>query len=148
MPIICIGPVCIPITAIIPILLFVFKPIYVRLPTKYQKKIDYGIKQCQLAMNRCLKKIGWTKSKKKSSPSPKNESDDIMNTNQNQSTTIDRPSDEEVIKEMEDDRDWNALIQQSSSSNLMFMAYFTSPWCKPCKQFYPVFEDLANKSQR
>ena len=63
MPVICIGPVCIPISALAPIILFLFRPIYDRLPPQYQAKIDEFVKQCQLAINRCLKKIGWHKKK-------------------------------------------------------------------------------------
>mmetsp|Transcript_58453 Transcript_58453/g.52672 ORF Transcript_58453/g.52672 Transcript_58453/m.52672 type:complete len:227 (-) Transcript_58453:38-718(-) len=171
MPIICIGPVCIPITAIIPIILFIFKPIYVRLPKEYQEKIDYGVKQCQLAMNRCLRRIGWSKPKKKD----RKKNDDLKkDTNDNNSTTDKSVNDNdndtsstndgekandqnptdgeddddgELIKEMQDEDEWDKLMNKSISDNLVFIAYFTSPWCKPCKKFYPVFEELCTKSQ-
>eukprot|EP01083_Nonionella_stella_P296772 1008079_1 len=143
MPIICIGPVCVPITAIIPILLFIFKPIYVRLPIRYQQKIDYGIKQCQLALNRCLRRIGWSKSKKKKTdqvtPNDKpvksthnintsNNNNNNNNTNMNnRERQREREGERPLIKEMEDEDEWDELLEKSTSQNQSFIAYFTSP---------------------
>ena len=108
MPIICIGPVCIPITAILPVLLFIFKPIYDRLPLEYQKKIDYGIRQCQLCMNRCWKRVWPSKSK------------------ENKTDAIGNKSSSGLIKKIENEDEWDALIEQSKNDNLIFIAYFTS----------------------
>eukprot|EP00483_Globobulimina_turgida_P005347 UN05357 len=143
MPIICLGPVCVPITALVPILLFIFKPIYVRLPKEYQEKIDYAIKQSQLALNRCLRKIGWLKSKKKKTETPPNNTDDDKHFHEQ----VKDKDNDTLIKEMEDENEWDALMERSKTQNLSFIAYFTSPWCKSCKTFYPIFEDLCSKSQ-
>eukprot|EP01083_Nonionella_stella_P226960 805566_1 len=148
MPIICLGPVCVPITAIIPILLFIFKPIYVRLPKEYQQKIDYGIKQCQLALNKCFRKIGWGKSKKKKAESECTECncDRVPNgTNSNHNNTNTQSVSDELIKWMQNEDEWDEFMEQSKTQNLIFIAYFTSPWCKPCKVFYPVFEQLCKE---
>ena len=40
MPVICIGPVCIPWTAVLPIILWLGRPIWVRLPPAYQQAIS------------------------------------------------------------------------------------------------------------
>eukprot|EP01084_Bolivina_argentea_P062026 113414_1 len=50
-----------------------------------------------------------------------------------------------LITEMEDEDEWDELLEKSTSQNQDFIAYFTSPWCKSCKAFYPIFEDLCNK---
>jgi len=52
-----------------------------------------------------------------------------------------------LIQEMQHEHEWEAMMDQSRNSNLVFIAYFTSSWCKPCKKFYPVFEELCNKAQ-
>ena len=121
-----------------------------RLPKEQQEKIDYGIKQCQLAMNRCLRKIGWSKAKKnKKSKTDKKKNDALQDDNsttnksdsndtsptkdseENNNTTDadddDDDDDGELIKEMQDEDDWDALMNKSISDNLIFIAYFTSP---------------------
>jgi len=162
MPIICIGPVCVPITAIIPILLFVFQPIYVRLPTSYQRKIDDGIKRLQLALNRCLRRIGWNNAQKKKKKKDDDYRDmddrDDLDDNEENVTHPDRASssksnetensaNDSMIKDLLIEEDWNALMQESKTNHTAFIAYFTSSWCKPCKAFYPHFVDLCRKSQ-
>ena len=118
MPIICIGPVCIPITAVVPLLLFIFKPIYDRLPKEYQEKIDYGIKQCQLALNRCLRKVGWTKRKKEKVDELTADDVPTEGANGHQASRV---------RELRDEDEWDGLLDQSKSENLIFIAYFTSP---------------------
>lgn len=118
MPIICIGPVCIPITAVVPLVLFIFKPIYNCLPKEYQEKVDEFIKQCQLALNRCLRKIGWTKSKKEKVDEITEDDQPIEGANGHQT---------QRVKELRDEDQWDVLLEQSKSQNLIFIAYFTSP---------------------
>ncbi|ETO31483.1 thioredoxin [Reticulomyxa filosa] len=59
MPIICIGPVCVPITAILPILLLVLRPIYDRLPKTWQDTIDHNVKSAQKGLNHLIRKFGF-----------------------------------------------------------------------------------------
>ena len=30
---------------------------------------------------------------------------------------------------------------------MLIFIFMINRWCKPCKKFYPIFEDLCNKSQ-
>lgn len=146
MPIICIGPVCIPIAALIPLLLFIFKPIYDRLPITQQQKIDGWIQTSQLALNAFFRKIGWYSKPKKDSKS----STDSQNskTTENSMTTSDSRDDKteekSIIIELENNDVWNELILKTKqNSDFIFVAYFTADDCEPCKKIFPAFETLA-----
>ena len=110
MPVICIGPVCIPISAILPVLLFIFRPIYNRLPKSYQESIDKNVNALQKKMNQCLRKIGWLKSKK--------------NKNNNNKTS----NNSNIIKELSNEDEWESLMNESKTENVTFIAYFTAPY--------------------
>lgn len=112
MPVICIGPVCIPITMILPVLLFIFKPIYDRLPASYQKKVDKTVVACQLTMNSFLRKIGWIKQKSKKNDDTKKEED----------------TDDKTIKEIQNEDEWDEIINQSKNDNTVFIAYYTAKY--------------------
>ena len=69
MPVICIGPVCIPWTAVVPLMVWLLRPIFVRLPTPWQEFITSTAKSTRVWMQANVwDPIGW-KSKKKAPPS-------------------------------------------------------------------------------
>ena len=60
MPFICIGPVCIPWTAVVPLLLWLGRPIWVRLPPATQAAIQQRWGAVQAYMQAQLwDRIGW-----------------------------------------------------------------------------------------
>ena len=142
--IICIGPVCVPITAILPLLLFVFRPIYNRLSPENQKKCDRFIKDAQVQMNRFLKKIGWPwfsfcKKKKQKSGDTNGEMDenemtstdtkvvrkDNENTDSNTNahgTKLGTP----LFYQLTDNEEWENVINDSTYKNQPIFAYFTA----------------------
>ena len=68
MPLICVGPVCIPATALMPILIWLAKPIWVRLPPPVQEKIRTQYAGLQLWMqSNVWDRLGW-KAKPKAPP--------------------------------------------------------------------------------
>merc|ERR1719242_355976 len=79
-------------------------------------------------MNRCWKRV-WPSTQK-----------------QNKSEMTQNGNDGLLIKEIQDEDEWDKLIEQSKNDNLIFITYFTSQWCKPCKEIYPFFEELCKKS--
>ena len=125
MPVICIGPVCIPITAILPVILFIFRPIYNRLPESYQKNIDKTVNYYQIKMNQFLRKIGWLKPKNEDKKTDKITKDDnISNTNNNNNNE----SNNDIIKELNNEDEWESLIEDSKRNNKTFIAYFTASY--------------------
>ena len=70
MPVICIGPVCIPWTAVVPLMVWLLRPIFVRLPTPWQEFITTTAKSTRTWMQaKVWDRLGWQAKAKKKAPS-------------------------------------------------------------------------------
>eukprot|EP01062_Namystynia_karyoxenos_P002127 TRINITY_DN10738_c0_g1_i1.p1 TRINITY_DN10738_c0_g1~~TRINITY_DN10738_c0_g1_i1.p1 ORF type:complete len:228 (+),score=98.98 TRINITY_DN10738_c0_g1_i1:93-686(+) len=138
MPLICIGPVCIPITALLPIIALLLRPIYWVLPQPAQRKCDeFGVwLQGWLDwMTPSFLKFG----KKKCDNTPRDTS---------ARTPVDafplRPG---KIFELEDEDQMHQLYEAAQQADGAVLAYYTASWCGPCKKIKPTVEAIAREAQ-
>eukprot|EP01060_Flectonema_neradi_P033402 TRINITY_DN55_c2_g1_i1.p1 TRINITY_DN55_c2_g1~~TRINITY_DN55_c2_g1_i1.p1 ORF type:complete len:186 (+),score=31.41 TRINITY_DN55_c2_g1_i1:62-619(+) len=124
MPIICIGPVCIPWTALFPIICVLLRPIYNVMPLAVQEKLDlvydWFCKVIDAVTPAFLKK---KKKKAKRGERPANKGKII-------------PTGEIVGLECE--HDFFATTEATE-----VLVYFTATWCKPCQQIKPAVSKIA-----
>lgn len=122
----CIGPVCIPYSAFIPMLLFLLQPVW-----KFLTRMFPVLKNLE-------PKAKKAKEDPPVSPAPKRS----KRTKQGDGLQ-DRKC---MVKELEEDGDFEADLQLSMREGVPLVAYFTAKWCVPCKQIEPVFKELAAKN--
>ena len=71
MPLICIGPVCVPISALLPILAYLARPVWRRLPPPTQQAIlAYWKAFAEWTQANVWDRIGWKAAPKRSAPPP------------------------------------------------------------------------------
>ena len=123
MPIICIGPVCVPWTALLPIICVIMRPIYNLMPPSVQEKLDvlyeWIFKFIDSVTPSFLKKKKTTARKSSTAAGGKILSQGEM-----------------VILERECDF-------FATTSSVEVMVYFTAKWCKPCQQIKPAVANVA-----
>ncbi|KAJ9457276.1 Thioredoxin H-type [Diplonema papillatum] len=131
MPIICIGPVCIPVTVLWPILFFIVKPIYNLLPASAQRVVDGWLAWFLAWVDRLTPSF-----LKSARPS------------QNSHATQEVPQKEEGSNMAVEYgvRDLKASSDVTSANpEGVTLAFFTARWCGPCKTVKPKLPDLVAK---
>ena len=126
MPIICIGPVCVPISALLPVVLVVFRPLYERLPVEYQRKVESCASWLQKKVNAFLRLLGFGRRKKSGVGKQTGEE-------------AKRGEEGIGIVSVESAQDWHSQLKECHA----VIAYFTSEWCKPCQEMMPYLQELA-----
>ena len=161
MPLCCIGGVCIPYTAILPLLIYA-------LQWMLQKIADTGLlpdpicKQLQGFMiniknSNKLKADGedsccnaTEKVSNASNVRRGKQIKDAANSEMTETTTTSSccTANERTdhgktnVKVIESQEDWERLA--TASEGLIIVCKFTATWCKPCKEIQPLFESLSN----
>ena len=149
MPLCCIGGVCIPYTAIIPLIIY-------GLQWMLQKLANMGLlpeSVCQQLQGFMITINNTSKEKEGSDGSCCRESDKTSNvTNvrrgkQNKEglntccADADTTNHAANIPMIESQEDWEQLI--TISDGMIVVCKFTAAWCKPCKAIQPLFESLS-----
>jgi len=127
---ICFGGVCIPYTAVLPLIALVLKWF------AHQLAI-IGFLPVSLA-----KKLGVQPSDVKATESVV---DGILGTGSSKVGGIDRVSNEDSrVKKIDTVEGWKYELS-SSNGQRPVVAKFTASWCKPCKTIDPFYSDLATR---
>lgn len=149
----CIGGVCIPYTAIIPLLIY-------GLQWLLQKLADLGLlpeSLCQqlqgfmITVNHKPKDVGEDsccsitgKSSKISNVRRGKQSKETVPLSSNGNTEGEMTDHGSMLTTIESPEDWEQLV--ATSDEMMVICKFTATWCKPCKEIQPLFESLSRTS--
>mmetsp|Transcript_8187 Transcript_8187/g.11804 ORF Transcript_8187/g.11804 Transcript_8187/m.11804 type:complete len:209 (+) Transcript_8187:145-771(+) len=144
---ICFGGVCIPYSAILPLIALAFKWVVTKIATlgllpdsvvqrlgvvvanAKAKEIDDST--CRTSDSSCCPSISTGRSKTTRSKTSKAGTT---------AATKEYPATVQIIESVEE---WDNLVQEKSED--LVVAKFTADWCKPCKAISPVYHKLASK---
>jgi thioredoxin 1 len=158
MPLCCIGGVCIPYTAVVPLLIYGIQWLLQKLaaagllpdtvcnylkglisvpPTKENKKGS-------VEHHSCCKSSGSSNVRrgKQTKHSLSEMTSSVSTTSSTHGSELPVTLGENsVVEMMESNENWEKLLTESPS--VTFVCKFTADWCKPCKGMQPLFESLA-----
>jgi len=131
MPVICIGPVCVPIY---PLVILVLKPIWDILP----ESVRAPLRKVWLPIWNVIGPY-YTKL------------ENILGLNKKKAKT-DEDSNGSVcadpnIVSVESQKHWDELLAAAKKANQPLIADFSATWCKPCKKLWPSFQEIAAVNQ-
>mmetsp|Transcript_63307 Transcript_63307/g.187123 ORF Transcript_63307/g.187123 Transcript_63307/m.187123 type:complete len:196 (-) Transcript_63307:81-668(-) len=130
---ICIGGVCVPYTAVLPLLALALRWLATQLAA-------LGVLPGFVA-----KKLGIETTETSTVTSPASESSPSgLGESQGAQTKI-IEGDAASVKEIDTVEGWNAELSSSSQGERPVVAKFTASWCKPCKAIDPFYRDLATR---
>ena len=123
MPLICIGPVCVPFTALLPVILYLGRPIWNRLSPETQQSIStrWNAFQDWMQIN-VWDKIGW-KAKKETKAAPKAPSGTDAPTPEGMRSKLGG------VVGLHTDAEWEAALALTKQSETAMVVDFTATWC-------------------
>jgi thiol-disulfide isomerase/thioredoxin len=124
MPVICIGPVCVPIY---PLVILVLKPIWDILPESVRSPLRKFWTPIWNVIGPYYKKLenllGLNKKRKKDDDAGESVCSDIVS--------------------ITSQEHWDMLLASAKKANQPVIADFSATWCKPCKKLWPSFQEIA-----
>mmetsp|Transcript_34742 Transcript_34742/g.71683 ORF Transcript_34742/g.71683 Transcript_34742/m.71683 type:complete len:186 (+) Transcript_34742:34-591(+) len=130
--IICLGPVCVPIWHLLPVLLYLF--------TK-SKTWVYWL---------CGWEIPEEEEKKEKTDEDFDETQPLLGGDaaDDASGLRKRKGGAAGVTKIESVDQWQQLQKESEAEGTPLVVDFTATWCKPCKKMAPFFEDLSRKYEK
>eukprot|EP00756_Hemistasia_phaeocysticola_P061358 Hpha_TRINITY_DN4838_c0_g1::TRINITY_DN4838_c0_g1_i1::g.20343::m.20343 len=134
MPLICIGPVCIPFAALIPIIGLLFRPIKAVLPEPASKWLDELGHKIQ----------GWIDAITPSWLKPKRKPHKHEGVTKMPEAWPPFPSE---VWALESDADYSVLCERAHAKDApaAVLTYYTGDFCEPCKKIKPTVEQIARE---
>jgi thioredoxin 1 len=153
MPLCCIGGICIPYTAILPLLIYGAQWLLQKmadaglLPESISKQLQglITIKPNSNSSSDCCKVSAETSMSLSSSSN-------VRRRKQSKETgTITTQSCDnkecaaisETVEIIEAENDWEKLMSSEEKEEELIICKFTATWCKPCKEIQPLFESFS-----
>eukprot|EP00440_Ansanella_granifera_P049134 gb/GFBE01053236.1/.p1 GENE.gb/GFBE01053236.1/~~gb/GFBE01053236.1/.p1 ORF type:complete len:202 (+),score=55.66 gb/GFBE01053236.1/:1-606(+) len=131
MPVICIGPVCIPWTCIPAIIFFLWKFAKPLLPEAWALAIEKYASKLSDFLAPYLEKVPGFKKKKKTAAAESG----------GNGVSCDFKGGEVV--ELASEEQFSALLTRSKQEGFALVLDFTATWCKPCQAIKPRFKAMA-----
>eukprot|EP00804_Cyclotella_cryptica_P029749 CCRYP_015211-RA/>CCRYP_015211-RA protein AED:0.06 eAED:0.06 QI:125/1/1/1/1/1/2/494/210 len=144
----CIGGVCIPYSAILPLLLVGLQWLAAKLarlgllPDWVGKKL--GVSPSGKISSNSSTATSCCNSNNKSNCCPTTESSitEATTSTDSEHETTDQPP---PIVHITSLSQWQSLLASCQKNNAALIVKFTADWCKPCKQIQPCYVDLSSK---
>jgi len=142
----CIGGVCVPYTAVLPLIALIIRWVLQQLvkfgllPKALEQKLGQvlAVKGWDPASSCCSSSNGDAASATKREKRTKRQL-----TSYSTAETVSSSADAEttaVLREIESEEEWDELVESAGST---VICKFTASWCRPCKAIHPVFEEVA-----
>mmetsp|Transcript_30871 Transcript_30871/g.86941 ORF Transcript_30871/g.86941 Transcript_30871/m.86941 type:complete len:209 (-) Transcript_30871:136-762(-) len=145
MPVICIGPVCIPWTCIPAIVFFFWRFAKPLLPEAWAAAIErLTAKVCKFCAPYLEKVPGFKKKPKCAAAAQASSCCTNGCTNAGAAAVFEHG----VVGHVTSSEQLDALLKRSKAENFAIVLDFTASWCKPCQAIKPRFKELASQYSR